>query len=55
MPQCFSALPEDFRLQPYRTKRVDKDRDLCHFYLDDYRFETTWNKPHAALIDLLRY
>jgi hypothetical protein len=39
----------------YRTKRVDDYRDICHFYLDDYRFETTWNKPNAALIHLRRY
>jgi hypothetical protein len=42
-------------LQPYRTKRVDASRDLCHFYLDDYRFEMTWNKPNAAFIHLRRY
>src|SRR5690554_1233719 len=55
VPQDFTALPDDLRLQPYRTKRVDERRDLCHFYLDDYRFETTWNKPNAALIHLRRY
>ncbi|MFO8045934.1 MAG: DUF4417 domain-containing protein [Halomonas sp.] len=42
-------------LQPYHTKHVDDSRDLCHFYLDDYRFETTWNKLNAALIHLRRY
>ncbi|WP_445005146.1 DUF4417 domain-containing protein [Halomonas mongoliensis] len=52
MPQDFSSLPDGFRLQPYRTKRVDDSRD---FYLDDYRFETTWNKPNAALIHLRSY
>ena len=55
LPQDFTTLPDDFRLQPYRTKRVDEGRDICHFYLDDYRFETTWNKPNAALIHLRRY
>ncbi|MGM1051830.1 MAG: DUF4417 domain-containing protein [Pseudomonadota bacterium] len=55
LPQDFTTLPDDFRIQPYRTKRVDERRDLCHFYLDDYRFETTWNKPNAALIHLRRY
>jgi hypothetical protein len=55
LPQDFSFLPGDLRLQPYRTKLVDESRDICHFYLDDYRFETTWNKPNAALIHLRRY
>jgi hypothetical protein len=55
LPQGFVSLPDDFRLQPYRTKRVDDSCDICHFYLDDYRFETTWNKPNAAMIHLHRY
>lgn len=54
LPQDFATLPDDVRLQRYRTKRVDECRDLCHFYLDDYRFEMTWNKPNAALNHLRR-
>jgi hypothetical protein len=45
LPQTFD-LPADFRLMPYRSR---KDRlrpgDICHFYLDDYRFESAWNRP----------
>lgn len=55
LPQDFAAVPADFQLQPYRTKHVDADSSICHFYLDDYRFETTWNKPNAALVHLRRY
>jgi len=45
LPQTF-AIPEDCRLMPYRSRldRLDQDRDICHFYLDDYRFEPTWNR-----------
>nr|WP_242518359.1 DUF4417 domain-containing protein [Thiorhodovibrio winogradskyi] len=45
-PQSFDV-PEDIRLRPYRSRidRLDHARDICHFYLDDYRFETTWNSP----------
>ncbi|MFP4496238.1 MAG: DUF4417 domain-containing protein [Halochromatium sp.] len=39
-------LPPDLRLLPYRSRldRLDRDRDICHFYLDDYRFESTWTR-----------
>ena len=39
-------VPLDFRLLPYRSRldRLDPDRDCCHFYLDDYRFESTWTR-----------
>ena len=45
-PQTFD-LPPDVRLRPYRSRldRLDPARDLCHFYLDDYRFEAVWNRP----------
>lgn len=44
-------LPEDFRLLPYRSRldRLDRERDVCHFFLDDYRFESTWNQPEVGL------
>lgn len=55
LPQTFTDLPPQFRLLPYRSKRSFDARDLCHFYLDDYRFETTWNRPNAAVNHLRRY
>ena len=38
---------------PYRTRRPRPDSDICHCYLDDYRFESAWHRPiegagHAA-------
>lgn len=44
-PQTFD-LPASLRLMPYRSRldRLDPARDICHFYLDDYRFETAWNR-----------
>lgn len=55
LPQSFSELPSSLRLKPYRTKQSSTLRDICHFYLDDYRFETTWNRPNAAVNHLRRY
>lgn len=54
LPQTFADPPPAFRLLPYRSKRSLAARDLCHFYLDDYRFETIWNEPNAALSHLRR-
>ncbi|MCF7994979.1 MAG: DUF4417 domain-containing protein [Chromatiaceae bacterium] len=44
-PQTFD-LPPNLRLLPYRSRldRLDPNRDVCHFYLDDYRFESTWTR-----------
>ena len=44
-------LPERFELKPYRSRldRLDRARDVCHFFLDDYRFESTWNQPEVGL------
>jgi hypothetical protein len=44
-------LPEDFELKPYRSRldRLDRARDICHCFLDDYRFESTWNQPEVGL------
>jgi hypothetical protein len=49
LPQAFE-IPEVFRLLPYRSRldRLDPGRDICHFYLDDYRFEATWNRIEAG-------
>jgi hypothetical protein len=45
-------------LIPYRT-RVRCQQELTdgavHFFLDDYRFETVWNRPHKALEALAPY
>ncbi|MBK1706079.1 hypothetical protein CKO40_16340 [Halochromatium glycolicum] len=45
LPQTFD-LPPNLRLLPYRSRldRLDPTRDRCHFYLDDYRFESTWTR-----------
>jgi len=45
LPQVF-GLPPNLRLLPYRSRldRLDRRRDCCHFYLDDYRFESTWTR-----------
>lgn len=44
------SLPEDLSLRPYRSRRhrLDPSRDVCHFYLDDYRFEPAWSRPGPA-------
>lgn len=54
LPQRFD-LPEDFRFRPYRSRRPCADRDICHFYLDDYRFEHTWNRPEPGWRHVSRY
>lgn len=45
-------------LVPYR-QRIRADRSLdegaVHFFLDDYRFETVWNRPVKALEALALY
>ncbi|WP_462321194.1 hypothetical protein [Halochromatium sp.] len=42
-PQAFD-LPPHVRLLPYRSRldRLYLTRDCCPFYVDDYRFESTW-------------
>ena len=45
-------------LVPYRQRiRVDEalDDGAVHFFLDDYRFETVWNRPVKALAALAPY
>lgn len=45
-------------LVPYRQRiRANKPLDdgAVHFFLDDYRFETVWNRPVKALIALAPY
>ena len=47
LPQTFT-LPEPLRLLSYRDSE-DHTAAFCHFFLDDYRFESVWNKPDTAL------
>ncbi|HFE67257.1 MAG TPA: DUF4417 domain-containing protein [Chloroflexi bacterium] len=45
-------------LVPYRQRiRVNESLDdgAVHFFLDDYRFETVWNRPRKALEALRPY
>src|SRR4030042_2707584 len=39
-------------LLEYRSKEKD---GICHFFLDDYRFESVWNHPSKALKAVLSY
>lgn len=51
LPQAFS-LPNPLALMSYRTLETAGQRyadSLCHFFLDDYRFESVWTKPDTAL------
>ncbi len=55
-PAPLSAIPE--RLIPYRTRitgEFDPNATGVHFWLDDYRFETVWNRPQKALQALARF
>jgi hypothetical protein len=56
LPQDWT-LPDDIRLMPYRSRldRLDRGRDICHFFLDDYRFESTWNAPEVGLRHVAGY
>ena len=51
LPQDF-FLPEPVQLLSYR-ERDDSGQHhataFCHFFLDDYRFESVWTKPDTAL------
>ena len=40
--------------QPVRTSR-SLDAGAVHFFLDDYRFESVWNRPNKALLGLQKY
>jgi hypothetical protein len=45
-------------LAPYRTRiraKEPPDDGAVHFFLDDYRFETTWSRPQKALEALRPY
>lgn len=45
-------------LVPYRQQirtRRSLDAGAVHFFLDDYRFESVWNRPNTALKGLQKY
>ena len=45
-------------LVPYRQRiRADEppDEGAVHYFLEDYRFETVWSRPHKALAALAPY
>ena len=46
-------LPEPLRLLPYRSRRPEGA--VCHFFLDDYRFESVWRAPLKSLRHVCRY
>ena len=51
LPQRFT-LPSAITLLSYKERDDSGQRQaqaLCHFFLDDYRFETVWNKPDTGL------
>ena len=46
------------RLIAYRTRVRDRQGThgaALHFFLDDYRFETVWSRPHKARVALRSY
>ncbi len=57
LPQTF-ILPDRVQLLSYRERDDAGKRhavSFCHFFLDDYRFESTWTKPDSALQRLYRF
>lgn len=57
LPQRFT-LPPSLPLLSYRERDDAGHRHagaLCHFFLDDYRFETVWTKPDSGLSRVGRY
>ncbi len=57
LPAPLAAIPD--YLLPYRARLRRQDVDPAgvgvHFFLDDYRFETVWSRPHKALQALATY
>ena len=57
IPQTFT-LPSALSLLSYKA-RDDQGhhhaRALCHFFLDDYRFESVWTKPDQGLSRVRRF
>ena len=45
-------------MMPYHTPERDPatlKRGICHFFLDDYRFESTWTRPETGLQRVQRF
>ena len=52
------TLPDPLPMRSYRERDDAGHRHaaaLCHFFLDDYRFESVWTKPDAAIQRLHRF
>lgn len=57
LPQRFT-LPESIPLLSYKERDDQGQRHaqaLCHFFLDDYRFESVWTKPDQGLSRVGRF
>ena len=57
LPQDFT-LPHPLPMRSYRERDDSGQRHaaaLCHFFLDDYRFESVWTNPDTALQRLYRF
>ena len=57
LPQDF-ALPHSLPMLSYRERDDSGQRHaaaLCHFFLDDYRFESVWTNPDTAIQRLYRF
>jgi len=54
---CDFHISDDIKLIPY-SKRIGNAclyNKTAHFFLDDYRFESTWNRPMTALERILKF
>lgn len=57
LPQAFT-LPDTTPLLSYRERDDSGQRHaqaICHFFLDDYRFESVWSKPDWGLSRVRRF
>lgn len=58
LPQYRLRIPENIRLKGYRQQRPDRidiSKDICHFFLFDEKFITTFSRPRAALGHVRKY
>lgn len=59
LPQEFVIQDLDGReLLPYHTTERDPERlgnAVCHFFIDDYRFESVWTRPETGLQRVRRF
>ena len=57
LPQQF-IIPHDTAMMSFRSKETVNERhalSLCHFFLDDYAFESVWNKPDVGVQRALKF